>query len=132
MIEFFRKYRVFIRDLTTLVAVLLAGYTVIVQQSQRDAARDQICLSFERQERSAVNQVQRQYDFLHKLPKSEHGSFLVKAIVSGLPALYEDAVSSEAPHFCLEEGMGLPNNAVPDLPKRENFDNLLVKPADGG
>jgi hypothetical protein len=73
--------------------------------------RDQNCLSFERQERQARNQLDRNLDFLGRENKTPTEIGIVRLVKTNLPLLRDDVKANKAPAYCDKPGVGLPDTS---------------------
>jgi hypothetical protein len=70
--------------------------------------RHQICLSAEREHLGNVTRLLRTYDYLQELDPQRPLSLLNKAILRQLPDVELEARTDQAPEFCDEPDLGLP------------------------
>lgn len=92
--------------------VLYAGG---VEQRER---RDQSCEIAERKQRVDVKRLRDTYAYAVRIPVEERGTQLNQAILEQIPQVEMDARLDDAPSFCDEEGIGLPepDSRVPERP----------------
>jgi hypothetical protein len=95
-------------------------------EKDRNARRNDTCVTAERQEATSVKAVIRTYAFLRTLPRSERGTAITRAIVRNLPMTYANAKADRAPKYCDEPGVGLPEPG-PRLPQPRSFKYLLKR-----
>lgn len=100
-----------------LVLIVAGGWSLHDTQgditSESFDRRDQNCLSFERQERTARNELQRSREYLAKPPANAKERALKRQLAPlirkrSLPQLVEDVKGNRAPAYCNEPGVGLP------------------------
>lgn len=124
---------VWLRDLIVVVAIALSLWsTAITQQTlgkqekqQRAAAaesverRDQNCLLFERSQQRSVQALANTYKYLGGLTPRQLAEPLNRAVLANLPQTISEAQTADAPPYCDDPGVGLPepNPVVPKPPK---------------
>lgn len=115
------------RDLVTTVAVGLAAYAVIGAAGAASDARDglhkldresaaridQTCAISEAKQRSDSDALIRTYQYLGSLSARQFAQPINKAILANLPVTIRAAQIDDAPPFCDQPGVGLPE---PDPP----------------
>lgn len=114
------------RDLTVAASVALAAYAVIVTQgtvddiaSESADRRDQSCLIFERQEAEDIDALERTYSYLSGLSAAQLDEPLNRAVLAQLPRTVRDAQTPDAPAYCDEPDVGLPEPVRPPrFPRR--------------
>lgn len=109
------RWRGPIDDVLTIVAVGAALYAVAVTQIEGAERRDQTCTIDERTQAEDVYELRQTYDFLADPPPGQEG--LAALILPNLPKSEADARLDDAPPFCDERGVGLPE-PDPVLPCR--------------
>jgi hypothetical protein len=82
---------------------------------EADERKNETCVLFERQERAAIDQLRRTYDYLRH-PSPQLGD-LNRLVVAQLPQVEADARASRAPSYCDPSGVGLPGRR-PGIPAR--------------
>jgi hypothetical protein len=88
--------------------------------------RDQSCLADEREHKDNVESLERTYLALDSPTTREQlGPGLVRLIVQMLPRTERDARTDQAPLYCDEPGVGLPE-PDPMPPERRDFSHLLA------
>jgi hypothetical protein len=103
----------------TLVAVAIAGLALYVTTLEREKRTDQICRIDERKQQKDIRQLERTYGYLlRELRAGRMDQPLNVEILRGLQQTEADAREDDAPPFCDEEGVGLPepDPVVPDRP----------------
>lgn len=116
------------RDLLTALAVAAATYSVFTTQNTVDKIeaegndrRNQTCTILETQERADVEALRRTYEYLSGLSPKELGESLNRAVLAQLPRTVRDAETPNAPPYCDEPNVGLPEPRggvkLPDPPK---------------
>jgi hypothetical protein len=108
------------RDLVVLVAIGLSLWSTIITQQNvsrinREGAerRDQQCVVFERQQQQDVDALDRTYKYLSGLTARDLSQALNKAVLAQLPKTIRDAEEDDAPTYCHEKGVGLPEQRRP-------------------
>lgn len=126
------------RDLTTLAAVLAAGWAVIGTQGQvddleRETAQrvDETCRITETKQANDSQALADTYKYLAALKPSEFGQPLNRAVLAGLPRTIRDATTDDAPSYCDKPGVGLaePDPPVPCPANGKKPKNCIERPA---
>lgn len=109
------------RDLTTFIAVGLAAWAVVGTQNQVDDLKaetsqriDETCRISEAKQKNDSEALASTYAYLAGLRPREFGQPLNRAILAGLPRTIREATTDDAPPFCDQPGIGLPE---PDPPR---------------
>lgn len=106
------------RDLVTMFAVGLAAYAIHEQNSETATRRDQLCSILEQREQTDVDALKRTYEYLAGLSVKQLGEPLNRAVLAQLPSTVRAAETPDAPLYCDDPGVGLPEPARPvGLPK---------------
>jgi hypothetical protein len=105
------------RDLVTFIAVALAVWSVWAGQSETKNRIDQLCTVQETKQKSDVDALAQTYRYLAGLSGDELSQSLNKAVLAGLPRVIREAETDDAPRYCDDPGVGLPE-PDPKLPKR--------------
>jgi hypothetical protein len=79
--------------------------------------RGQYCLPSERGHLEATQDLQRRYDYLLSLTPAEKRMTLNEFVLRDIPRVEAEARADQAPDFCDEPGLGLPE-PDPVIPKR--------------
>jgi hypothetical protein len=97
------------------------------QATQANTERiDQSCTTDEREHADNVRQLEQTYNALSSPTiRANLGPGLVTLIVSQMAELEKDARTDQAPPFCDEPGVGLPE-PDPEPPERMDFSHLLA------
>lgn len=122
-------------NVVPLLALCLAGWTVLGLSSEAAERRNQNCRVFEGQHLADVQRLTATYRYLETLPKSEYGKSLTLAVLRGLKAQEAEARSDAAPPYCDEPGVeaerrgekpvGLPE-PDPPLPRMRDFSDRAI------
>lgn len=113
-------------DVTTTIAIALATFAVFgVRSTVRDLEqegterRDQSCLIFETKQRGDVRALERTYNYLSGLSAHELGESINRAVLANLPNVIREAQTDDAPAYCDEPNVGLPepDDRIPKRPK---------------
>jgi hypothetical protein len=118
---------VWARDFIVVVAIALSLWSTYlshqqVKQVKQESTerRDQTCVIFERQAQAAVDQVVATYKYIAGLKPHELAEPLNQAVLAQLPQTVANANNSEAPPYCDQPGVGLPE-PNPQLPNPPRF-----------
>jgi hypothetical protein len=113
------------RFTTSLALVLSAGsvlFTVLLFTDLRDEIaqrRDQACVITEREQDAEVQALVNTYRYLSELTGEQLHDPLNRAVLRQLPMVEARARADNAPPYCDEEGVGLPepDRRVPERPR---------------
>lgn len=109
------------RDIVTMIAVGLAAFSVGKVVKEARERQDQLCTIAERKQLADVRQLHSTYDYLAKKVAQDidpnAGVISLNDILASLPQVEEDAFFDDAPEFCDEPGVGLPE-PDPEIPTR--------------
>lgn len=112
------------RDLTVAVAVGLALWGVIGTQANVSRLEkeshdriDETCRISETKQKSDVDALAATYRYLGQLKAAEFSQAINRAVLAGLPRTVREAQTDDAPDYCDEPHVGLPE-PDPVLPKR--------------
>lgn len=110
-----RLLRWAVRWMLVITVGLCAFVTVAIVSFNAEQAerRDQSCAITEGQQRDEVVQLRRTYDYLLSLSPAERRDPLNRAILAQLTQTEARAKQDNAPEFCDDDGVGLPE---PDMP----------------
>lgn len=113
------------RDLWLLVVTGLTLWAIFATQAHVDdieqeglARRDQTCRLFERDEKAAIDQLTGTYQYLRGLSVAELKSPLNQAVRAQLDQVESNARASNAPPYCDQPGVGLPESLEQPIPGR--------------
>ena len=94
-----------------LLAIVIWPTGFFYIQADQAGRRDQNCIAFERQERTAVNQLERTREFLSTKPTTRREREIQRQFGplarEQLPRLKEDVRANRAPEYCDEPAVGL-------------------------
>lgn len=99
------------------VACALTAYLFARLDGESAIRTDQVCRLFETDHLADVTRLRNTYAYLDALPAKERGAPLNRALLRQLPQLEDEAGTDQAPEFCDEPGVGLPE-PDPVLPKK--------------
>ena len=110
--------------ITAAGAMVLASFSLLasvylytnVRDVQR-TGRDQSCVLFERQYRSAVDRINRTYAYVEKLTPRERRTAINRAVIQQIPQTEQDAHQARPPRYCDPSDVGLPG-PHPRIPPR--------------
>lgn len=107
------------RDMTTFAAVALAAWAVLNTVHERASRTDQTCTVFEQQHKDDVDQLIATYRYLASLSGEELAQPLNRFVLGSLPGVIREAQTDDAPPYCDEPGVGLPepDPVVPERPR---------------
>ena len=113
--------------ITTSLALVLAAFSLLASvwlytktQDESRARRGQTCTITEREQAAEVQQLRNTYEYLLELEGVQLHDPLNRALLRQLPMVEARAEEDNAPKFCDEPGIGLPepDEKVPDRPAR--------------
>jgi hypothetical protein len=104
--------------LLVLVVMYFVGFKQIHEEGK--VRRDQTCVIFERKHKTDVEKLTRTYDYLQRQPDSafRDPTSLPNEVIRSLSTTEAEARMDDAPPFCDDEGIGLPepDPVVPPRP----------------
>lgn len=112
----------------SVLSVLTVG---VVRSSdlehERERARDETCVLFERQAQSAVTRLSNTYRYLEDLSDKALRDDLNRAILRQVPSIEQDANDARAPGYCAPPDIGL-RKPPPEIPERPAVLARLLPP----
>lgn len=107
------------RDFITFIAVALAVYSVYANSVETKERVDESCTISETKQKADVDALIATYRYLGELSGKELAQPLNKAVLAGLPTTVRNAQTDDAPSYCDEPDVGLPepDDKVPEVPE---------------